>query len=380
MFADDTIRNVRNSLAASILCEHVLHPPAVMIDEKVRLALLSVPSVTIGQVESWQRKAFDEGKSLYSVAFSDESVREPSLVKALAGALLVTPVSLEGFKSKPKLLEIFPPEICRRHLALAIGLKQNEGVMTVFVGLADPLNVDTLEELAKYTDYPIVPLLAGPADLKRAIARVLTKPEKSGTSETERSIGERGRVPAPNERSAAPVPPTARPPGSSVGRTSTSGLFSDIEEISEPLGGDAASALTLLDDIPKRRHEMQTSPNGYESVLGLSESELPDLASAGNSSLELTGKSRSGLSLVRSPFEVDDPDALSRRAPRRGHLSASSLPSWSDESRSQLNGASPQWEDVDNDRLLNALVRLLLQRGLVTKTELEQIIADLAQQ
>ena len=177
-------------------------------------------------------------------------------------------------------------------------------------------------------------------------------------------------VPPPPERDTLPARPMASqlPEASSQLGDSGAPLFGSFADLGT---SDASAALAMLDDIPRDRHVVDTSPSGFISIPDLVDSVLPDPAA--DSSVELLAMAtedledldgfelaESALSILDAvPTDVTGLDVAPRQpgAPEPG---ASGL----------------EWQGYDTDRLVRAVVTILLRRGLVTTRELAELARD----
>lgn len=369
------------------------------MDEQVRAALLRSQQASPAQLDAWQADAEATRQPLYAVVIEEGGVPEAALVTALSELLGVPSVALDAFEGKPELQTVLPSEVLYRLRALPIGLKPRDGVPTLFVAMTDPLDVDALEELAANTTHPVVALLAGASDLTRALERAVPR-EPLGFAAPSRAMPQRATRQAP----PMPLALDADDSGMFTHEDAQSGfsLADSVAEVSaaydaapadEPLfeafGGelpharasDMHSALSLLDDIPRNRHSVDTSPSGFVSIPELSDSDLPGVKESGG--YPTTGTS-SGLGLDDSRFRLED---------SRFSLEGSSGASSTIDGRTgmglpnagvpTLRAADPRgddrvdWQRVPPDQLIHGLVRLLLRRGLITPAELADVLDEL---
>ena len=339
-----------------------------MLDEQVKSVLLAGGHATANAVDAWEQAASSGASSLYEVALCSGTVDERALVSDLSAQLGVPSVSLVSFKGKPELLELVPRWMVEQLRALPIGLKEREGKLTLFVAMEDPLDVDALEAIAGQVSHPVVALLAGPTDLRYAMKRVFgVAPPPPGSEPPAHP------VPPPPERDTLPARPMASqlPEASSQLGDSGAPLFGSFADLGT---SDASAALAMLDDIPRDRHVVDTSPSGFISIPDLVDSVLPDPAA--DSSVELLAMAtedledldgfelaESALSILDAvPTDVTGLD-LAPNAPRQ--------PGAPEPGASGL-----EWQDYDTHRLVRAVVTILLRRGLVTTRELAELARD----
>jgi hypothetical protein len=287
-------------------------------DERTLQSLLDSGLVSTEDAELIAGFARSRETSVARASIESGLVSERALVARLSEDLAVPSVSLERFEGKPELFAVLPPPFVKRHRALPVGLKERDGELTLFVAMENPYDLDILEALDECCVHPIVPLLAGPLDLDRAIGRVYAVP------------------PAPE-----PIEYTAPPQRSSD--PDQSGMFGGFGAATQ---ADVASALSLLDDIPRNRHSDATPPSGVD--IELPPGERSDSMSLSLSQLPLASGRDAGTS-------QGNPAADARRnAFQRGATSRLGLP----------------WTSRRSDELVRAVTRLLIERGVFTEEEL----------
>jgi len=370
-------------------------------DERIRRSLTQTGLVNGERVLELEAFARSRALPLYRAAIASGVVTEPLLVSNLAAALGVPSVSLENFTAKPALVDLLPADVVRRHRVVPVGLKPRDGETTLFVAMEDPQDLDALEAISMRCPYPVVPLLAGPFDLDAAVARVYpTVPPSPRSSSQGPFLAEAppslagGASPQPPSRSPLPppgfgaarasqLPPSSPftasrpsslqvamepplspdaptpPPRDSASSSSLGGarsrsphhdLFANVmNDLERSHAPDMLSALSLLDDIPRDRHEVPTSPTGFSAVA------------------EPSGRGRTESSA--SPPVAPGPPRGTRRPDVAGF---SRRPVAASES------AVPRmpWEARPTDDLVRALVTLLLRRGLVSQSELLQALDE----
>lgn len=383
-----------------------------MLDEQVRAALLASGQASAHQLDQWQGRALALRQPLYSVAI-EEGLPEAALVSALSTSLGIPSVSLSAFRGKPELFAHVPAEVAARTRALPIGLKVRDGVETLFVAMCDPLDMDALEEVALHTELPIVALLAGAADLAAAIERVAPNappalpPVSRGTAPARPmslSLEDLDDVPLELEDSNIPLADAVAEQSASylqVGGASSayqqvgesSSGFHEVgdgdddramfdafaDSLPSADAGDMLSALSMLDDIPRDRHEVETSPSGFGSVPALSDSELPELVGSTPGGLD---RSESLLPRNKQPsFSFEDAGGSGARHPAGGGMDRGETGIGRPTGGSGLFGQQlpPQmagWENAPPGDLVRALVGLLLRRGLITPAELAEALEE----
>lgn len=287
-------------------------------DSRIRKTLMSCGLVTADDLKEIEVLAARRGSSIYRTAIETGWVSETDAVSHLAGSLGVPSVSLEKFTAKTTLIEVLPVSVVLKYRVMPVGLKPRNGELTLFLAMDDPHDLDALEAVSHHAPNPVVPLLAGPVDLDRALERVY--------------LGIHDEAPSN-------PPPSDRGPDI-------------VAHVMEGLDGaapsDMLSALSMLDDIPRNRHDRVTSPSGFQPI-GNRMQPASDLASTVE-----TERSRSSFNRTARPVR---PVAESSGAPV-------SLP------------AELEVRVSSSDPLAAALTRILVGKGIITPAELEAALAD----
>ena len=370
------------------------------MDEQVRAALLRSQQASPAQLDVWQAEAEATRQPLYAVVIEEGGVPEAALVTALSELLGVPSVALDAFEGKPELRAVLPAEVLYRLRALPIGVKPREGVPTLFIAMTDPLDVDALEELAACTSYPIVALLAGASDLTRALERAVPR-EPLGFAAPSRPLPSRATAPAPpmpialDDHAGSMFVHEDADSGFSLADAVAEGSASYEAAADAPLferfgdalpqarPSDMLSALSLLDDIPRNRHSVDTSPSGLVSIPELSDSDLPGVQESGGfastSGSSGLGLDDSRLRLDDSRFSLEPPRSESSAVAGRTGLGLPNAGVPTLRAKDVRGDDRVEWHEVPAERLIHGLVRLLLRRGLITPSELADVLDELAE-
>ncbi len=179
-----------------------------------------------------------EEKPLYVTVIEKGAISEQKLVTMMSTLLGVPSVALAEFQGEPEVLGRISVRTIRARGVLPVGIDDGSGTAVLFVAMANPSETELLLALEEEAQMSVAPLLAGPVDLLAAI---------------ERNLGTLSQLmSSPSVRLSGAVPPIS----------DAVDLLDDFEE------GGVRSALGLLDDIPRNRHEQVTSPSG---VIALNE-------------------------------------------------------------------------------------------------------------
>lgn len=325
-------------------------------DDRIREALLNGGLASAEEVAQLAQTATHMGTSLYRAVLAVSDVAETDLVAYLSTILEVSSVSLQQFRGKPTLIALLPPNIVKRHRVLPVGLKDQDGRETLFLAMEDPHDLDALEAVGHMCSFPIVPLLAGPVDLDSAIHRVYS------SDAIEPPVASSSLL---MEEQTGPTDAVSSSPGDVL---NDSGLFGDaFRELDLAQPSDMHSALSMLDDIPRNRHEEVTSPTGFdlvseESTLGraMSVSTRGSDTSFGRPAHNETGaprapinRSHSGLNFEASGINVDARPGMTLDRPGLGmHM-------------------DDTWRGKPLRQVVEAVVQVLIDRGVLTEEEIE---------
>jgi hypothetical protein len=145
-----------------------------MIDEQqLRDLLLLHDLIDEGGLAAAAQLQQRHGGDLYGVLIDHGLVPEESLVALVGQVLRVPCVSLKDFKADPDLSRMLPAELAARWRAIPLGWDQTpDGKTQVYLAMANPLDMEALEELGDYAGGDVVPLLAGPIDIDQTLERV----------------------------------------------------------------------------------------------------------------------------------------------------------------------------------------------------------------
>lgn len=327
-------------------------------DDRIREALLNGGLASEEEVAQLAQTASHMGTSLYRAVLAVSDVAETDLVGYLSTILEVSSVSLQQFRGKPTLIALLPPNVVKRHRVLPVGLKDQDGQETLFLAMEDPHDLDALEAVGHMCPHPIVPLLAGPVDLDSAIHRVYS------SDAVEPPVASSSLL---IEEPTGPTDAVQSSPGDVL---NDSGLFGDaFRELDLAQPSDMHSALSMLDDIPRNRHEEVTSPTGFDLVPG-EESALGRAMSVGPRGSDTSfgrpahnepgvsraplNRSHSGLNFDASGLNVDARPGMTLDRPGLGmHM-------------------DDTWRGKPLRQVVEAVVQVLIDRGVLTEEEIEE--------
>jgi len=111
------------------------------------------------------------GRTLYDVLLGEGLVSEERAIVAVSKQLNLPCVSLKEFEANQKILELIPRDLAIEFRLMALGLTEEDGERKLYVAMANPLDIDAIEKVSKASGFPVFQLLAGPSDIKHALAR-----------------------------------------------------------------------------------------------------------------------------------------------------------------------------------------------------------------
>ena len=143
----------------------------------------------VGLIDEFQLKAaLDEhvrsghrlGITLVRLGF----LEEPDLVKALATQLDLPIARLDGKRVDPEILDLIPFDLAEKHSVLPLFVKNGDVGRELYLGMEDPCDGATIEEIAQRANMPIKPVLCAASEMALAIDRlyrpVLLEDEHAG--------------------------------------------------------------------------------------------------------------------------------------------------------------------------------------------------------
>ncbi|HSA55046.1 MAG TPA: ATPase, T2SS/T4P/T4SS family [Gemmatimonadaceae bacterium] len=135
--------------------------------ERIIELLLNEGLVTREFLERAARDAKTNGTTLTYALIKTGGIEEVELTKVIARTYRMPAVDLARFEVDQKILRLVPADFATKHLVLP--LKRDGRTLTV--AIADPTNLDILEDLKFVTRYDIFPVLAGEYTLRSVIEK-----------------------------------------------------------------------------------------------------------------------------------------------------------------------------------------------------------------
>jgi hypothetical protein len=229
-------------------------------DEQVKQLLLMNGVCDEATISSLCAEAQGSDRTLYDMVVARGVMLEEQFIQMIGPLVGFGAVLLKGFQGDAMLMSLAPVDLLKREGMLPVGIQEVDGRRSLLVAMANPLNVNGLKALRKFTSLPLVPLLAGPMDLLGAIERCesnyLGGPDDDLIENAD--VIDEEPVTVDNLRFT---------------RDSELVFSGDSPVIDEMMSGFAAShpsgvlsALSLIDDIPRDRHSAATPSGGSAAV------------------------------------------------------------------------------------------------------------------
>jgi type IV pilus assembly protein PilB len=141
----------------------------VQVDIKRRLGDLLVESgmITAEQLEKALNEQRRTGERLGKILTRLGFVREKDILEVLEFQLGIPKVVLEDYQLDSNVVHIVPEALARRYMAIPIKKDGNR----LLVAMADPLNLNAIDDLRLATGMEIVPAIASEKEIETAIGR-----------------------------------------------------------------------------------------------------------------------------------------------------------------------------------------------------------------
>ncbi len=184
------------------------------------------------------------GGRLGKVLVENRFITEQALVQAIHEQTGTPTTELDGVEVPDYLIRLVPVELASRHMLLPVRLENEEGksVEVLFLAMADPTNLEALDEIRFRTGKRTRPLLAAESDIERAIRRIYLKEESSGqeaVTGVEVSLDDEMMVVQGRLEEPPPASTAAQTAGSSLGFADP---FAALESIGAAQPAQAAPA------------------------------------------------------------------------------------------------------------------------------------------
>lgn len=131
-----------------------------------------------------EQRRSDSGKRIGETLVALRFLSEPNLLRVLSRQLDCPIVDLVQEPPDPSVLDVVPSEFAMKHLL--IPLHRNDD--TLVVAMADPLDINAMDDLELLTGMDIAPMLALGSDIRRVCEQFYMKKMLQDVKEAERAI------------------------------------------------------------------------------------------------------------------------------------------------------------------------------------------------
>lgn len=216
----------------------------------------------LGEQTRWGNRL---GETLVHLGF----LGEQELVRALTRRFALPGVDLEGKRVDPEVLALVPREVAEAASCLPLFVQRERGIDVLYVGMDDPSDLAVVDDLSFRTGLRVRPVVAGPLQLRRAIAshyggvgatpslqgrRVALAEASLPPEDTAPLLPEDARPvlePPPPSEEPGPAPP-ARPPEPPAAETAGAAGADAPRDAAASDGGDEAEAADRPRQVPTR--------------------------------------------------------------------------------------------------------------------------------
>lgn len=160
---------------------------------KLKRALLGELLIEEGVITSQQlemalneQSRGENRRRLGEILVSMRAISEARLLEALSRQLDTPVVDLNQEPPDPEVLKMVPSEFAIRHLLIPIRRNDN----TLVVAMADPLDIQAIDDLHMLTGLDIAPMLASAAEIRRVCEQSYMSRMIQGVEEAERAVVE----------------------------------------------------------------------------------------------------------------------------------------------------------------------------------------------
>lgn len=156
----------------------------------------------LGEQSRWGNRL---GETLVHMGF----LGEQELVRALSRRFQLPGVDLEGKSIDPEVLARVPREVAEKSGCLPLFVQREKGLDVLYLGMDDPTDLGLLDELSFRTGLRVKAVVAGPLQLRRAVAAHYRGVAR--TPPLQRARGTLAEASLPPEDTAPLLPDDARP-------------------------------------------------------------------------------------------------------------------------------------------------------------------------
>ena len=177
--------------------------------KKIRLgeALVLTNTITEEQLEEALSKQRETGKRLGEVLVEDNLVTEEVIAQVLSAQLGYPIIDLTSVTLAPEVQKLVAPSVLRKNQVLPIEYSESSANI-LRVAMADPLDMNAMDDISIITGCQIEPLIATPRSVMVAIDRIFDTSEVSSALEAyakERFGGEEEEADSDDDINSSPI-------------------------------------------------------------------------------------------------------------------------------------------------------------------------------
>ena len=143
----------------------------MMDDLQIARLLVAEHLIDVQGLEEAQRQQNRHGGDLYTVLIENSFVDEEKTITLVSQHMNIPCVSLKDFEANEGVLELLPAEMASRYRAVPLGVSHEHNPPSLFLAMANPVDVDAMEDIGHHTGLDIVAFLAGPLDIDKTLER-----------------------------------------------------------------------------------------------------------------------------------------------------------------------------------------------------------------
>lgn len=140
---------------------------AQLVQSLLQAGLVDQPTIKEGL-----RRRTDKSMTLYDVLLQQRLVKERDLVRLVGSILNVASVQLDRTNIQQSVLDLVPASVATRNRVIPLQVLNEQGQQMLVLGMADPLDMLAMDEVATHTGIDIRPVLVGPLELEATLQKV----------------------------------------------------------------------------------------------------------------------------------------------------------------------------------------------------------------
>ncbi len=133
-----------------------------------------------------EQRRHDNARRLGEILIENRVISEAALLEVLSDQLGCPVIDLNTTPPDPGAIHIVPSEFALRHHLLPI--RQEDHTLTV--AMADPLDIQSIDDLRLLTGFSVIPMLASPTEIRRAAEQIYMQQMLEGVQAVEQVASE----------------------------------------------------------------------------------------------------------------------------------------------------------------------------------------------